>query len=254
MKKIVSLILAVLFCMTCAVGVYAAPGVDYVVDRLYDGANLLTDTQESKLRAKLDEISEKYKVDVAIATVDGTDDMSIDEYDDYYFDNSGLGYGADRDGVLLLVDMDSREFRVLSNGKKLGAAAISSDDIDSISDMIRDDLSEGDYADAFHTFADECAYQIDGQINGFPFDFGINLVISIVIGLVLAFIITGVMKGKLKSVRSQSAAASYVKVGSLVVTESRDRFLYSRVTRKEKESKSSNNDSGPSRNSGGGSF
>ncbi len=225
-----------------------------VVDRLYDGADLLTDTEEDKLGAKLDKISEKYKVDVAVATVDGTGDMTVDAYIEYYFDNSGLGYGPDRDGVLLLVDMDAREFRILSNGKKLGAAAISSDDIDSITDKITEDLSDGNYADAFHTYADECEYQIDGHINGFPFDFGMNLVISIGIGLVLALIITSVMKGKLKSVRSQYAAASYVKAGSMMVTESRDRFLYSRVTCEEKESKSSDDDSGPSRNVGGGSF
>lgn len=225
-----------------------------VVDRLFDGADLLTDAEEEKLGAKLDKISEKYEVDVAVATVDGTGDMTVDAYVEYYFDNSGLGYGPDRDGVLLLVDMDSREFRVLSNGKKLGAAAISSDDIDSITEKITEDLSDGNYADAFHTYADECEYQIDGHINGFPFNFGMNLLISLGIGLVLAFIITGVMKGKLKSVRSQYAAASYVKAGSLMVTESRDRFLYSRVTCEEKESKSSDDDSGPSRNVGGGSF
>ena len=39
------------------------------------------------------------------------------------------------------------------------------------------------------------------------------------------------MKGKLKSVKKQYAANSYIKQGSLNITDSRDMFLYSKVDR-----------------------
>ena len=67
--------------------------------------------------------------------------------------------------------------------------------------------------------------------------------VSIAIGGVLALIVVGVMKGQLKSVRSQAAANSYLKPGSLNVTESRDLFLYSQASRTEKPK---DNDSGSS--------
>lgn len=67
--------------------------------------------------------------------------------------------------------------------------------------------------------------------------------ICLAIGLVIALIVTGIMKGQLKSVRAQSAAAEYVKQGSLQVTESHDLFLYRNVTRVPRP-KSNNSGSG----------
>ena len=51
------------------------------------------------------------------------------------------------------------------------------------------------------------------------------------------------MKSKLKSVRFQAAAGSYVKANSLSVTESRDLYLYTHTDRRERPK---NNDSGGS--------
>ena len=50
----------------------------------------------------------------------------------------------------------------------------------------------------------------------------------------LALVVVGGMKMGMKSVRNQTAAGSYVKDGSLNITESRDMFLYHTVTRTEK--------------------
>jgi uncharacterized protein len=52
------------------------------------------------------------------------------------------------------------------------------------------------------------------------------------VGLLFAFIITGIMKGKLKSVRYQPAATSYVRKDSLNIAVSKDLFLYRKVDRR----------------------
>ena len=76
--------------------------------------------------------------------------------------------------------------------------------------------------------------------------------ISIGIGVTLALIIVGVMKSKLKTVRFQTAANSYMKKGSLALTESSDLFLYHTVTRTAKpESSSSSGGSSTHRSSSG---
>lgn len=255
-KRFMALIIAVLICAMSAVSVFASEDIPSSDGkRLYDGADILTDSEETELLSRLDKVSNEFKVDIAIVTVDGTGDMSTTEYVNYYYDNSGLGFGDDRDGVLFLIDMDARNFRIWSNGQNLGAAAISSDDIQNITDQVSSDLTDGNYVTAFNTYIDECEYQINGHINGFPFKTGKNIVISLVIGFVVAFIVTGVMKGKLKSVRKQAAASNYVKNGSLAISESKDTFLYSRITRTAKPTKSSGGSSGgSSRNVGGGSF
>ena len=162
-----------------------------------------------------------------------------------------MGYGENRNGVLLLVCMDDREYRILSNG--YAGEAIGMDQIDAISDAIVSDLSDGDYADAFITFADNCAYYLDGYLNGFPFNTGKNLVIALIIGVVAGVIVAFVLKKQLKSVRQQKQANVYIKSGSMQIATSRDLFLYREVSRTKKQSSSSSG-SGSSRNVGGGKF
>ena len=247
-KKVLSIIFIVLICTCLYITSFAASKMP----RLIDDADLLTDSVESDLLTKLDSVSEKYKVDIVIATVETVGDYTPDEYINHFYDANDYGYGKNRDGVLLLVSMEERDYRILSNG--LGADAISSDDIEDIGEKISSYLGDGNYEDAFNNFIEECEYQINGEINGFPFDFAKNLIISLAVGFVIAFIATGVMKGQLKSVKKQVAATEYTKKGSMQVNLSNDFFLYSTVNRRKKQQNNSSSSSGSSRNVGGGKF
>ena len=246
MKRTLTLVFALLICLALPLTAFAAN-----TPRLYDGADILTASEENELLDKLNRISEEYQVDIIIATVDTIGNATADDYVEYFYDTNDYGYGKDRDGVLLLLAMEEREYRILSNG--LGAKAITMRDIDSIGDTISFSLSADDYATAFHDFIDACEYQIDGEINGFPFAFAKNLIISLVIGFVVAFIATSVMKKQLKSVRKQPGATAYTKEGSMQVTHANEFYLYRTVNRVKRENKSSNS-SGSSRNVGGGKF
>ena len=246
-RKIISAFLVLLLCLSMAVTAASAEELLIV-----DDANLLTDAQERDLNRKLNEISHTYSAQILVITLD-TIEGGIDSFIEYAYDSMGLGYGANHDGVLLMICMDTREYRILSNG--FAAAAIESYDIDSISDAIVPDLSDGDYAGAFDTFADECAYYLDGHLNGFPFDAGENLAIALVIGIVVGLIAVLIMKGQLKSVRRQNQANVYMKDGSMHLTHSSDLFLYRNVTRTAiPKNDSSGSKSGSSRNVGGGRF
>lgn len=246
-KKIMSVVIAVLLCFLFSVSAFAVtPG-----ERLYDGADLLTAEEESILNDKLDTVSEKYQVDIVIAAVDSVGNYSVDEYIELFFDENGYGYGENHDGVLLLLAMEEREYRILCNG--FGAEAITLNESDSIGDAIVSSLSDGNYGDAFHEFIEKCEYQIDGEINGFPFPFVKRLIMAFVIGIIVALIVTGVMIGQLKSVKRQLAAAEYQKEGSLNITNSNEIFLYHTLTRQKRE-KESTRSSGSSRHVSGGKF
>lgn len=219
---------------------------------VWDKAELLNETEVAQLNSKLESISKKYKAEIRVVTLSSMDGGDIDEFLEYLYDESGFGYGENHDGVLLVVCMDPREYRILSNG--FAGEAITSGDIDAIGEAFKSDLSDGNYADAFDTFADKCEYYLDGHINGFPFNTGKNLLICLGIGLVVALIVTGIWKGQLKSVRKQSAANAYVKAGTMQITQSGDFFMYRNVTKTQKQSSSSSGSSGSSRSTGGGSF
>jgi len=221
--------------------------------RLYDGADLLSAGEEAELLARFDSISEAYGMDVAVVTVMSTEGKSpMDFADDYYDANFG------NDGILLLVSMEYREWWISTAGRCINIF----DDyrIESIGENVAGYLGQGDNSDAFEAFADDCDYYINGEVNGYPFDFGKALLISLGVGLVAAFIVTGKLKGELKTVRAATAAADYVKAGSLNITGSNDFFLYRNVHRVAKQTSSSGgsrthtSSSGRSHGGGGGKF
>ena len=249
MKRFLILLLTLALCLSLAISVSATAAAGIVMD----DADLLSQAEEQALAQKLMEVGTAYDAQIIVATVASADGQDPDYMVNDLYDSMGFGYGELRDGVLLLVCMDPREYRILSNG--YAGNAIDPGVIDTIGDAIVSDLSDGDYADAFEIFADKCGYYLNGYLNGFPFQTGRNLVISLVVGLVLALIVTSILKGQLKSVRKQNQANSYVRDGSMQVTLSRDTYLYSHVSRSKKQnSNSSGSRSGGSRSVGGGSF
>lgn len=234
MKKVfITLLTLIMLGTFCTVNAVAAEGLRYVIDE----ANLLTEEQETALNSRFEKIKKEYDVELVVLTVESIGDMEIADFADDYYDYNGYG----EDGALLLVSVEDGRY-VSTTGSCIDAI-----DVDELGSEISDLLDDEDYVEAFNSFAD---YYEAGK----AFKFGKSLIISIVIGLIIAFIVTSSMKGKLNSVRMQSAAANYVKVGSFDLSDSRDIFLYRHVTRRErpKSNNSSTHTSSSGRTHGGG--
>lgn len=265
-NKIIALLFALILCVTTTAPAFAASDLP----RLVDNAGLLTDGEGSALLQKLDDISERQQADIVVVTADTIDGKTPMEYADDFYDYNGYGYGEECDGVLLLVSMEDRDWWISTTG--YGIKALTDAGIDYISEKFLSDLSNGEYAAAFTTYAELCddfftqaktgePYDV-GRMPKEPFEFGINLLIALIIGFVVALLATNIMKGKLKTVRFQSAAGNYVKEGSMNVTESRDMFLYTNVSRTPRPKESSSgggssthtSSSGSSHGGGGGKF
>ena len=248
MKKIFSMILVLVLVLSMAVSVSAATN-----QFVYDDAGLLTEEEWGTLSSSLAQLSDTYNAQLVVVTIPSAEGNDPDEIVEYFYDNMGFGYGEGLDGVLLLVCMDPREYRILSNG--YCGAAIDPADIDAIGSVIVDDLSEGNYADAFDTFAEKCEYYLDGHLNGFPFNFGMNLMIALLVGVLAGVITAKSLKGQLKTVRQKNEAKNYIKSGSLSLHTQNDVFLYRDIQRTAKPRETSNRSSGgSSRSVGGGSF
>lgn len=264
-KRIITLILALMLFATAVFPAFAAD-----LPRLIDNAELLSQTQQSKLLSKLDEISERQQADIVIVTVDSIGDYTPQEYADDFYDYYGYGYGDNKDGVLLLVNMGERDWYISTTG--YGITAITDAGLDYISDKFVSKLSDGDYDKAFMTYAKLCdkfftqaktgkPYDV-GNMPKEPFDIVMSLIISLAIGLAVAFIATGIMKSKLKTVRYQSAAGNYVRANSMNVTTNSDLFLYTHIDRHEKPQNNSSSggssthtsSSGSTHGGGGGKF
>lgn len=239
MKNKLTALFCSLFLIAClALPTYAIAGDGNSRARLADNAALLNKADVLSLTEKLDEISERYQLDVVILTVETTNGRSSRAYADDYYDYNGFGFGKNNDGILLLINMEGRDCYITTSG--YGTIAFTDAGIAYIEDEIVQYLSDEDYVSAFETFISLADDFITQAKSGEPYDRNnlpreplslIWIPVSIGIGFVIALLIVGAMKSKLKTVRSQPAADSYIKRDSLNITESRDLFLYHTVSR-----------------------
>lgn len=215
--------------------------------RIADGAGLLSESEAAELSEKLDEISERQKLDVVIVTVDSLEGADVVAYADDYFDGNGYGFGEEKDGILFLISMEERDWCISTSG--YGITAFTDAGQEYLSEKFLPSLSEGAYADAFRIFAEWCDDYITQSRTGTPYDVDNvpvepfsplgALIIAVVVGFVVSFIVTGIMRLGLHSVFSESAADSYMKKDSLRLTKNYDLFLYKNVTRTEKPKETS---------------
>ena len=221
--------------------------------RLMDMASLLSDEEVDSLTSRLDELSLRQKMDVVIATTDTLDGKSVVEYADDLYDYCSFGYGANRDGLILVISMEDNDWYISTCGYAI--TAFTDAGIQYVGGQMLDSLADGDYAEAFRIYAACCDDLIDQARAGHPFDEDdvprkpmspIVPLVCIVIGAALGIAIVQGMKAQLKSVRKEKSAANYVRPGSMNLTGKQDLFLYSNVNRVKRETKSSSSGGGGS--------
>ena len=223
-------------------------------ERVVDMAELLSDSDKTALLSKLDEISERQKLDIVVLTVNTLDGKTPRDYADDFYDYNGYGFGENKDGILLLVSMEDRDWWISTTG--YGITALTDAGIEYISKKFLSDLSDGDYAQAFTTYAELCDQFITqaktgesydtGNMPKEPFNVAWNILVAFVIGLVVAVIVTSIMKKQLKTVQLKSEANNYVKANSMILTENRDLFLYNQVSRRARPKETDNSSGGSS--------
>ncbi len=230
-----------------------------LLPRLVDDAHLLSEYEYQSLLAKIDEISERQQFDIAIVTTGSLGGYTSTEYADDFYDYNGYGMGEGDSGILLLISMEERDCAISTYG--FGITTFTDAGQKYIVNQFMEDLSSGNYADAFNKFADISESFIVQAKAEKPYDTS-NMpksplppylpVITIIIGIVIAFIITGIMRMQLKSVSMQTAAGNYIKNNSLKIIESKDMFLYANLSKtKIQKAQSSSSGSSTHRSSSG---
>ena len=264
MKKRLLIIFSLILLLVSGISpdfkVYASG--EYVIDN----GKLLSNSEEAQLRETLGVYSDKWDVDIVIVTEDSIGSSTPMAYADDYYDNNGYG----KDGILLLVSMENRDWWISTSGSCIDTFTDAG--IDYIGKQITDNLSSGDYYKAFDKYADLCDDFLKQDSKGKPYDVGnmpdtlANKIArffgSIVTAAIGAFATVFGLKSKNKSVRHVGNAKMYEVNDSLNLTTNKDRFLYTNVIKRRIESSSSGGggssvhtgSSGSSHGGGGGHF
>lgn len=255
-RKLYGLLLSAALILLLAVPAFAVN-----TNRLVDDANLLTVVEEEELRAKLDEVSQAHAVDVVIVTANSLGDKTATEYADDYYDYNGYGVGDNRDGILLLVSMESRTWAISTCGSCIPAFTDAGQRY--MVEQFRPDLSEGEYASAFATFAALCDDFLTQAETGEPYDVNNEpsepikalsfprLALALVGGYGLVIIAAFIKKSKLKTVRTKTEAEDYTAKDGLKLRVQKDIFLRTDVHRTRRESESERGGSSTHKSSSG---
>ena len=252
MKKIASLLIILLLVTSLTVTAFASGGSPKIIDN----ADVLSASEEAKLETMAVALVSKYDMDVVILVEDSIGLNDVTDYADDYFDFNGYGVGSKHSGVLLLLDMDEREWAISTCGDAIDA--LTDYGQEQIMDEVLEYLGDDEYYNGFHTYLELLDEYFESYENGEPidqkrdlFDIIFDLFIALGIGAVVGGISVTIMKSGMKTARPQRGAQSYVKDGSFKLTKQRDMFLYSNTSRTRKQSSSSGGGSSTHRSSSG---
>ena len=123
----------------------AAQSFPKATGRVNDFANVIDPATEATIDRALDQLEQKTTSEIAVATVESLNGMSVEEYANRLFKEWGVGQAKQDNGVLVLVAPNEREIRIEVG---YGLEGVLPDGL--AGQVIRDDFTprfkEGDYS------------------------------------------------------------------------------------------------------------
>jgi uncharacterized membrane protein YgcG len=221
-----------------------------------DDAYILSDDELDELETEAEAVSKKYGVGVYVVTVDnylnyydcdGVYEANYSIYHDYT-----MGEGEGRDGIMLLLSMENRDYSLFSYGDD-SEYAFDDYGLDMLEEEFLDNFSEDDWYGGFRDYIDECSSYLQQAQDGDPVRDSplFFIIIAIGIALFIALLVVGNMWIRMGKVAELTTANNYI-TGQLEVTEQQDTFAFQTQVRHKIQSSSSSGSSSHSESGGGG--
>jgi len=210
-----------------------------------DEADLLSDGEELALEEQAQAIEDQYGFGVYMITVDdyrAYSDGGVFETAMAIYKGYSLGVGPGKDGLLLLLSVDDRDYSLITYGD-WGNYAFNDEGRTRMTEFFLDDFANDSWYDGFADYLEWSALYLEAAAAGTPYSddsipmstgdvvgaIGVYLLAVLLIPLIISFIVIKVMDGKMKSVAAASQATAYV-VGGLNLTGQQDVLSHVTVT------------------------
>ena len=238
MKKKITLSLLLALCLVLSLGGVALASSEMAVPYVTDAAGLLTQDEVLALEAQAEQIAEDYGCAPYILVVENYRDYE-DTYDVFeagmnLYERWGLGYGPEKNGLLLILSMAERDYTLVTNGS-VTHQAFTDYGQEALREQFLDNFHNDDWAGGFRDYLDGCAWLLEQAKNGTPYDVGtapkgFNPLI-VVIPLVLALAVCLVLTGQMKTAKRKTEAGDYMVQGGAEMRVVQDIFTHRTVTR-----------------------
>lgn len=174
-----------LFCLVLCVGAAAAEQTGAQLSYVTDAAGLLSENENMLLEKMAESVSKKYGVGVYIVTVEDYRDFhSEGVYKATYtiYHECTMGEGPNRDGIMLLLSMDDRDWAMFCFGSRC-EYAFNSYGQQKLEKVFLDNFGENDWYGGFEDYVKECSVYLEKASAGKPIRASLFIPILIVIGL-----------------------------------------------------------------------
>jgi len=240
-NKLILFMLALIFFLTVPA---------FAQTRIVDNAGLLSANEKNNLTALIDSISAKYNFDLVIVTEKDIGDSSSSAYADDFFDNNNYGLGQDRDGCLFLHVTGSRSYHFSTSGRGINIfnnTAANKVEADAIK-YLRNGNNYGAYKSFLVNWNKFLVLDAKGKRYNFIHQWNVVLmVIAWIVAFAIGIIVVMVWKKGMNAVLAQTQANAYAVSGSLTFKVKKDTFLYSRVTKTERQTENNLSSGGSGR-------
>lgn len=197
---LLTFIIALVFCVNVSATEQTGAQLYYVTDE----AGLLSENENMMLEKMAETVSQKYGIGVYIVTVEDYRDFhSEGVYKATYtiYHEYTMGEGPDRDGIMLLLSMDDRDWAMFCYGSRC-EYAFNSYGQQKLEKVFLDNFGENDWYGGFEDYIKECSVYLEKAASGKPVRASLFFPILIVIGLSLlaAAVIVSVIWQKMENV------------------------------------------------------
>lgn len=254
-RRIFFLLLTFMALFSLVVSAGAAEQTGAQLNYVTDAAGLFSEGENAQLEKMAETVSKKYGVGVYAVTVEdfryyNSDGVYKATYTIYH--NYTMGEGPDRDGIMLLISMDDRDWAMFCYGERC-EYAFNSYGQEKLEKVFLDNFGENDWYGGFYDYIKECNSYLEKAAAGKPVRASMFIPILIVIGLSLlvSMVIVAVVWEKMNSVAKKATANVYISK-ELQLTEKTDSFTH-KTTSRQKIERSSSSGGSQSESGGGGS-
>ena len=169
-KRLISLALLLLLIIPLVLSPISAlaDGSERTTDLVSQNTDLLTGSQWFVLNDIADEVSKRQRCDVAVCIFDATYESDMWEYAERLYTHFQIGYGEDKSGILLLIDIDDMDFAIATGG--FGDTAFTFYATEKIIEVLPSAIKRGDYNALAMEYLETCDRNLTLARAGTPVD------------------------------------------------------------------------------------
>ena len=135
-----------------------------------DDAGILTDSQWEDLEQRAQQVSEEYQCGVYMITVDDYTDYSTESVytaDYTIYHDYEMGMGEDRDGIMILLSMEDRDYAMFVYGPK-ASEVFNAYGQEQLETYFLDNFRDDDWYGGFGDYIDACSNYLQLAEQGTP--------------------------------------------------------------------------------------